>query len=479
MTLVGRAAEVVGSELLELLSERAEGALRAARKSGGQRLASATKELADAVDPAASVLLGDLTARTWTVLDQPDNARSSVAGLGVATELSAFGGERFAAVAAKWRDLVGGANLRGQNGPSGTGPIAIGGFSFSGALPAAGPWSDFGAASMVVPAVALRRLGERTWLSLQVVAQPDDNLDQLMSAVEGDLAALNFKDELLGLHPEESATPASIASVLSAAHYESAVAGALDAIAEGRISKVVLAREVLVERELDQNPAAVFSVMREAFPTCFNYAVGRNGSSFVGASPELLVRREGSRATTIALAGSAPRSADPSVDDHLGERLMRSEKDRREQGIVTQRIVEALDPFSVWVTASPEPDLAKVANIQHLATPIRAQLRSAASAVDLLGALHPTPAVGGEPWTEASQVMSEVEGMDRGWYAAPIGWTDAAEDGEFCVALRGALLKGRQARCYAGVGVVDGSDPAAELAETELKLQAVLPVVSS
>ncbi len=153
----------------------------------------------------------------------------------------------------------------------------------------------------------------------------------------------------------------------------------------------------------------------------------------------------------------------------------RTEPNRR---IVTHRISRTLEQSSVWVSASEEPQLARVANIQHLATPIRARLREPVAAIELAGRLHPTPAVGGEPWLEASSVINELEGLDRGWYASPVGWSDSAENGEFCVALRCALLRGSEARCYAGVGVVAGSDPAGELAETELKLQALLPVVS-
>jgi len=209
------------------------------------------------------------------------------------------------------------------------------------------------------------------------------------------------------------------------------------------------------------------------------YAVGRGERTFVGASPELLVRREGLRASTVALAGSAGRSAEPAIDDHLGERLLRSAKDREEQAIVTRRIERALDPHSVWIAASREPVLVRVANIQHLGTPIRAQLSEPVSAIELAGALHPTPAVGGEPFAIARELIPRLEGLDRGWYAGPVGWTDANEDGEFCVALRCALLDGRVARLYAGVGVVADSDPAAELAETEVKLQALLPVLAS
>jgi salicylate biosynthesis isochorismate synthase/menaquinone-specific isochorismate synthase len=199
---------------------------------------------------------------------------------------------------------------------------------------------------------------------------------------------------------------------------------------------------------------------------------------FVAASPELLVRREGQRASTVGLAGSIRRSADPAIDDHLGEQLLQSAKDREENAIVVRRIARALRPHSVWVTAAPEPALVRVANIQHLGTPIRAQLASPLSAIELAGVLHPTPAVGGEPWGVVERLIPALEGLDRGWYAGTVGWTDAAGDGEFCVALRCSLLRGRLASLYAGGGIVRDSEPAAELAETEVKLGALLPVLA-
>ena len=140
--------------------------------------------------------------------------------------------------------------------------------------------------------------------------------------------------------------------------------------------------------------------------------------------------------------------------------------------------MRALRPHSLWVTVADEPVLAQIANIQHLATPIRAQLREPVSVIELAGALHPTPAVGGEPLDVAAPLIPALEGLDRGWYAGPVGWVDEHEDGEFCVALRSALLSGNVARCYAGVGVVRDSDPEAELAETEMKLGALLPVLA-
>ena len=261
-------------------------------------------------------------------------------------------------------------------------------------------------------------------------------------------------------------------------HYESAVARGVEQIRAGAFDKIVLAREVEVHAPAEHDAGAVFSVLREAFPSCSVFCAGRGDAAFIAASPELLVRRDGLRASSIGLAGSTRRSADPSVDAHLGEQLLQSPKDRGEQDIVVQRIARTLRPHAVWVTAAPEPVIVKVANIQHLATPIRAQLATPVPAVELAGLLHPTPAVGGEPLPAAAPMIPALEGLDRGWYAGPVGWTDGNEDGEFCVALRCALLRGRVARCYAGVGVVADSDPAAELAETEIKLQALLPVLA-
>jgi salicylate biosynthesis isochorismate synthase len=219
-------------------------------------------------------------------------------------------------------------------------------------------------------------------------------------------------------------------------------------------------------------------VLRQEFPSCYVLAVGRGEATFLAASPELLVRREGQRASTVALAGSIGRSADPAVDDHLGERLLRSDKDREENAIVARAIARVLRPHSVWVAAAPEPAVIKVANIQHLATPIRAQLASPRDALELAGLLHPTPAVGGDPRERAVELIPALEGFDRGWYAGGVGWTDSTGDGEFCVSLRCALLRGPMARLYAGCGIVRDSEPASELAETEIKFGALLPLLA-
>jgi salicylate biosynthesis isochorismate synthase/menaquinone-specific isochorismate synthase len=412
----------------------------------------------------------------WFCLEQPDRGGWALAALGCVRAPEARGPARFAELARRWRELVAGAIADGDDGPPGSGLAGMGGFAFAGDGGSSPEWAGFAPASLVVPELSLARYDGQTALTLNLELAPDDTPTDVLGGVIRRVAGLRERPlPLPDLAPVGTYT---VHSPMSPSHYEEAVARAVQRIRAGELEKVVVAREVDVHAPLDHDPGAVLGLVREEFRSCYVFAVGRGEATFVAASPELLVRRQGQRATTVALAGSIARSADPAVDDHLGERLLRSDKDREENAIVARRIALALRPHAVWVTAAPEPALVRVANIQHLATPIRAQLAGAATALELAGALHPTPAVGGEPRDDAIRLIPALEGIDRGWYAGTVGWTDSSGDGEFCVALRCALLRGRLARLYAGCGIVRDSDPAAELAETEVKLGALLPVLA-
>jgi len=473
----------------ERLAARLQLAVKRARRSGRPTLATLTLALPAEVDPSAVVCASRRPGEPWFLFEQPERGAGALATLGQAVRLTAAGPERFATVADRWRALAAAAVSDPPDARGRSGPLAVGGFAFApdgGADPA---WAGFEPAALVVPEIALTREGHApdsegaalpdaagVRLTLCALAAPDDTAEQLLARLRERLAEL--REEPLALLDPAPAGRYRIASAMPPEHYEAAVARAVEQIRRGELEKVVLAREVDVHAPRAHDPAAVFGVLREAFPACSVFCVGRGEASFVAASPELLVRREGHRVSTLALAGSMRRSADPAVDDHLGEQLMHSEKDREEHAIVIRRIERTLRPHALWVTATPEPALVKVANIQHLATPIRAQLAQPLDAIELLELMHPTPAVGGEPLARARPLIPALEGLDRGWYAGPVGWADATGDGEFCVALRCALLRGTMARCYAGVGVVRDSDPAAELAETEVKLQALLPLLA-
>jgi isochorismate synthase len=455
----------------DLVAALAKGAER-----GRRTLVSVTSEV-EVADPCAAVFASRLASDRWFCWEQPDRG-FALAGLGVAHEAASRGEGRFADVAEECLRVGRDAVLEELPGlPAGAGPVWLGGFAFDAEGGATPTWSSLAPASLVLPELSLCRRGERTYLTLNAVVGSEEDAEARAAALAARLGGLRMGAAMPLLDPHPTAH-AEIRSARPPAEFEAAVAAATERIAGGEISKVVLAREVIVTSAAAYDSAAIFAAMRVQFPSCFCFCCGTPEAAFIGASPELLVRRNGASASTVALAGSTRRSSDPAVDDHLGEQLLRSDKNRREQRIVAERIVRALRPHAVWVEATAEPEIVKVANIQHLATPVIAQLAEPHSAIELAGMLHPTPAVGGEPWPEAAAAIAGLEGMDRGWYAAPVGWMDATEDGEFCVALRSALLRDREAHLFAGVGVVEGSDPAAELAETEVKLEALLPLLA-
>ncbi|HVY78983.1 MAG TPA: isochorismate synthase [Solirubrobacterales bacterium] len=456
----------------ELLGRLSDALARAAGR--GRRVTVSVTSGVEDVDASAAVFASRLAGDRWFCWEEPERG-FALAALGVAHEAASRGPERFRDVAAEClgREAV----VDGPSGlPAGAGAVWVGGFAFDPEGGSSSPWSSLAPASLVLPELSICRSGGEAFLTLNAELRPGDDPERKAASLRARLAGLRTEPlPLLDPHPTAAV---AIRSVRPPGDFERMISRATERIRAGEMSKVVLAREVLASAAAAHDPAAVFGAVREQFPTCFCFCCGTPEAAFVGASPELLLRRSGASVSTVALAGSTRRSSDPAVDDHLGEQLLRSAKDREEHAIVAERIARSLRPHAVWVETASEPGIVKVANIQHLATPIVAQLAEPHSAVELAGLLHPTPAVGGEPWPAAAAAMRELEHLDRGWYAGPVGWMDATEDGEFCVALRSALLRDREARLYAGVGVVAESDPAAELAETEIKLGALLPLLS-
>jgi isochorismate synthase len=451
--------------------------LRRARALGAPIVTSVTVSVPRGLDPTAAVVASRRPGEPWFCFEQPDQNGSALATLGCLRALEARGSGRFDELARRWQALVASAVTDTVAGPVGSGLTAAGGFAFAPDGGGAASWEGFAPASLVVPQVSLARRGGHMALTVNAEVAPDDTAEGVTARVQERLETLR-----LGSLPLLDPAPTGhykVRSAMPPTHYEDAVARAVQRIRAGELEKIVLAREVEVHAPVEHDPGAVIGILREAFPGCYVFAVGRGDATFLAASPELLVRREGQRASTVALAGSTRRSADPAVDDHLGEQLMRSDKDREENEIVARRIARTLSRRSVWVTVAPDPSLVRVANIQHLGRPIRAQLTEPIGAIELAGLLHPTPAVGGEPWPVAERMIPALEGLDRGWYAGPVGWTDATGDGEFCVALRSAVVRRRVAHCYAGCGIVRDSDPASELAESEIKLEALLPVLAA
>jgi len=286
----------------------------------------------------------------------------------------------------------------------------------------------------------------------------------------------------------------TLGSTLPHEDFRLRVAQAVEAIGRGELDKVVLVREVDVTANRPLRQHHLLERLRALHPSCCVFGI----DGFVGASPELLVRRTGADVVSQPLAGTVARSGDPDEDRNLAEALLASAKDRSEHKIVVEAIVGALAPMSTSVEAPNVPHVLNLRNVTHLATRITAQLaprasgnsasgnsassNSASTSSDavhpsvlaLVAALHPTPAVGGWPKEDALDYLRKHEAVERGRFAGPVGWMSAGGDGEWWLGIRSALLDGTTARLFAGVGIVEGSDPAAELAETQLKLQALL-----
>jgi menaquinone-specific isochorismate synthase len=457
----------------EPLLPRFEGAL--ARAGDGQ-LVSATIELEDVADPTAIAAGSRLATDRWFCWEQPDRG-FALAGLGVAAEVVSRGPDRFSDLAAGCSRAAHDRVSDEPTGlPAGAGPVWSTGFAFAPDGGGSPLWSSLPPALAVLPEVAIARSEGRSFLTVCAVPTPEVGRDQVLQQVAGRLASLRSAS-LTPADPHPSA-PTSISGRYPPERYEQIVAQAVERIRAGDADKVVLARELTVEAPAAIDPATNLGALRDLFPSCFCFCFGSPEAAFIGASPELLVRRSGAVAATVALAGTTGRSADPAVDDHLGEAMLLSPKVRDEHGIVVRRIERTLRPHSVWVQAEGEPVVVKIGNLQHLATPIRAQLAESNSAIELAGYLHPTPAIGGEPREPALELIDELEGIDRGWYTGPVGWMDVAEDGEFCVGLRSAVLRDREAHLFAGCGIVADSEPAAELQESELKFEVLLPLLA-
>jgi menaquinone-specific isochorismate synthase len=336
-------------------------------------------------------------------------------------------------------------------------PRLFGGFAFDPGMPAGARWRGFGAGTFLVPRWTYVRDGRGAWLMLAAptaAALRSPRLRAECGAVERVLVG------------ERSARRrAAVARVEHdrADGFSDAFAAALEGIASGRLEKVVLARRLeLRAREAFDVPAVVRH-LSAVQPRAWRFAMRLEGATFLGASPERLVKRSGTRVDADALAGSARTGG------RRARALRSSAKELGEHRWVVRAIREALAPHCRIVRHLRRPSVRPLPGIRHLWTPIRGELRDGTHVLDLAATLHPTPAVGGFPRGAALRFLRRHE-APRGWYAGAFGWFDGAGDGEFAVAIRSGLLRGRRADLFAGAGVVAGSSAAAELDEIDGKL---------
>jgi menaquinone-specific isochorismate synthase len=368
-------------------------------------------------------------------------------GWGEAARLTVRGPDRFRRAVAWWQSLHSSAVVHDEVGLPGCGPVVFGSFAF-----ADGPASSV----LVVPRVLIGRQGGRMWLTTVGESTPGRTL----------------------VHRSTPTVPTGVRitdGALSAQAWRESVGAAVRRIRAGELSKVVLARDLLASAPEPFDVRHVLRGLADAYPKCFTFTV----DGLVGATPELLIRREGTAISSRVLAGTAWRSTEVAADEcaegdsAIAVRLWGSAKDREEHAYAAHSAADALRPYCTDLTVPATPAVLALHNVVHLATEVTGNLRSDVCALTLAGLLHPTAAVCGTPTATAARVIAELEGMDRGRYAGPVGWTDADGDGEWGIALRCAQVEGAALRMFAGCGIVAGSDPDAELAEAAAKFLAI------
>lgn len=441
----------------------------AARRDGRAKLVSISLTV-EALDPLA-VLESIFEPGELHFYTERPGAASALAGAEAVVAHTAHGAERFAAIQRFVDDtLVHTIAVGDITAPFG-GPHFFASFAFLGEVEAGEP---FPAAHVFVPRWQVSRAGDVTTAVANLLVAPDADLAALVQRVwraHGKFRGFSYGDR--------SDSPVGNAAVpkfalSEAGDYRVAVARGLERIAGGEFQKIVLARAQDIAADQPLHPLRVLNGLRQRFPECYSFSVANGrGQSFIGASPERLVRVSQGVLETEALAGSAPRGASASEDARFGAALLASEKDVREQRVVLDSIKRRLAPLGLSLEHAEKPALKRLANVQHLHTAVRAVLPDGVRMLDVLARLHPTPAVGGSPRETAVARIRELEGFPRGLYAGALGWLNSRGGGEFFVGIRSALVDGPRARVYAGAGIVAGSVPEKEFAETDLKFKAL------
>ncbi|WP_419842494.1 isochorismate synthase [Candidatus Poriferisodalis sp.] len=418
------------------------------------------RELRDAPDPLAVFAAAQDMQRVYWA--SPDDELEFCA-LGSAFEANAVAGEqRWASVAETLERLD--VSVTGGNGHP-TGPLLVGGFSFSPEPPATGStWASFGAGRLTLPEVLLVRRGERSWLTATTRAA----LGPVMAAARSAAMAADTATS----DPNATALALLRAKYQADDGYESLVRCALDRIGGGGMDKVVTARALRISSPLE--PVAVLDRLRRRYPSCVTFAFGRGPQTFLGATPERLVSFDGNRLRTDALAGSRPRCGDIARDRELAAELRRDPKELTEHAMVVTDVRDTLRRCGITLDPPAPSGVMELQSIMHLHTPIAGRLAARSTVLELAGALHPTAAVAGLPRRIARRWIERHEDFERGWYAAPIGWTTLDGHGEFRVALRCALTGPHETRLFAGGGIVADADPRRELAETATKFEALM-----
>lgn len=395
-------------------------------------------------------------------------------------ELSASGSDRFADINHRQQSVIDATASFSVTHQPCSGLMFLGGFSFFDQLNTT-DWHSFEAASLTLPKWLIAKEGEHTFVTLALDIRPYNSPENLYRAVINQLKEIEKRIVASEGHPvnsngHDASSPNGLSQLdMGYDAWIASVEKAQQSIRQNVFEKIVLARRLSVPRSRSMKPTELLRQLRHQYQNCSCFLVHpAGGNSFLGATPEQLVAFQHDFLRTEALAGSMERGDTAAEDIDLEKDLSFSAKNRNEHQFVVQDIEQRLAPFAHSIHRSSRPQVKKLSNVQHLYTPIKADLKSEATFLSVLEQLHPTSAVGGYPWKEAAPYIQQLENFERGWYAGPVGWLNASGSGEFAVAIRSGLLTNEQAHFFAGCGIVADSDADAEWKETNLKLKPML-----
>ncbi len=412
------------------------------------------------------------------VIAQPDRTHfywenaskeEAILGYGIAKSLTIDSGDRFVKSQNFIEECLNQTVRIGDLRVPGSGPYLFCSFTFFDS-PAKSN-SSFPPATVILPSYQIVRKKEDCILVINLVIDSNTELQDLLRKIQDKIKAFNLSITSAPEKQQEIAKKTQFQSLLA---FKESVTSALKSIQDNRFTKIVLAHALEVVSGVPFRIVESLNNLRQSYPDCYIFSFGNGkGHHFIGASPERLICVQDGQLITDALAGSAPRGKNTAEDHSFARKLLSSEKERREHQAVTEFIIQRLSQLGLKPQRSPLK-LLKLSNIQHLWTPIYARLSSSIHTLEIVAKLHPTPAVAGVPTEIACEEIRQYETFDRSLYAAPLGWINYQGNGEFIVGIRSALIEGNRAHLYAGAGIVAGSDPDKEMAEIQLKFQALL-----
>jgi menaquinone-specific isochorismate synthase len=472
--LVPVASSLVGQHFERTLRTRALARLGDETLEDGGGVVVFARRLAERVDPVSVFMTATDGHRALWIRPELGQA---IVGIGAVETIEPYGENRFSAASAARAAL--GARVRRHGPADAPAPVLLGGFSFATGSSKHGPdWTGFPDARWVLPEITFVDRADGSWLIAAVRMASGDEEHIVLESLEARVDALAAAPA----SPVEATDVLQGEPIADDQVYVDLVAAAVRDIRATDMGKVVCAR--VQEREpIDIGVTLQRLVPR--YPTCAVFAFGVGERTFLGASPEQLVLLDGREVQTVALAGTTARGWDETTDEALGAEMMASAKVREEHQFVVDDITERLATLGLVGRTPEEPEVLRLARVQHLRTPITARVerrRGGVSDMDVLrvaSVLHPTPAVAGTPTQDALEWLQKNEDLDRGWYAAPVGWCDLDGNGELRVALRSALVDPDRVQLIAGAGIVADSVPDDELAETAVKLRALLDVMET